>query len=216
MGMDHRNTTKVYIPMHPDHTVVRSSSGSERPIMPPLPSARAASPTRGRSLVVGLVLLGFAGAVAGIAYQRVQTGRCLGFYGAEVAHLVNTAPRVELLRLAPGGSPGRLVARDVRDVTLAKGLVHLRRGLVEDANFRWPESPPREPLGADAWDYALEFSDAAGGVVTTLVLDVDPAGGSLAVVGAPGRVALGRVGPGLATWIRATLEKPTTADTPGR
>ncbi|NDC64527.1 MAG: hypothetical protein EBZ59_11215 [Planctomycetia bacterium] len=99
-----------------------------------------------------------------------------------------------------------------RDVSGAAGLVHLRRGLVEDANFVWPESPPGEPLGADAWDYALEFSDAAGAVATTLVLDLDPAGGSLAVVGVPGRMALGRVAPGLSTWIRATLDKPPTID----
>ena len=199
--MDHRNTTKVYIPMHPDHTVVRSSSGSERPIMPPLPSARAASPTRGRSLVVGLVLLGFAGAVAGIAYQRLQTGRCLGFYGAEVAHLVNTAPRVELLRLAPGGSPGRLVARDVRDVTLAKGLVHLRRGLVEDANFDWQPAAQATRLPDAAWDLAFVFSDpAVPGRRAMLAIDLD-SGGSLAVVGRSGRVRLGRITSGLEKWI---------------
>jgi len=169
--------------------------------MPPHPHARAASPTRGRSLVVGLVLLGLAGAAAGIAYQRFQTRRCLWFYGPEVARLVNTAPRVELLRLAPGGSVGRLVAREVRDVTLAKGLVHLRRGLVEDANFDWQPAADAGRLPDEAWDLAFVFSDpgAAGGRAT-LVIDLD-GGGTLAVVGQPGRVRLGRIARGLQKWI---------------
>jgi len=169
--------------------------------MPPHPPARAASPSRGRSLVVGLVLLGLAGATARIAYQRLQTGRCLEFYGPEVARLVNTAPRVELLRLAPGGSPARLVAREVRDVTLARGLVHLRRGLVEDANFAWRERGTAGRLADDAWDLAFVFSDpGARGGRATLVIDLDD-GGSLAVVGRPGRVQLGRIAPGLKKWI---------------
>lgn len=181
------------------------------------PPRRQAEQTAGagRWLVLGLLALGFAAAVTGILFQRQQTRRCLAFYGPDAARRITAAPRVRLVVLEASGPRSVGAARSV-DVSGAAGLVHLRRGLVEDANFRWPESPPREPLGANAWDYALEFSDAAGGVVTTLVLDVDPAGGSLAVVGAPGRVALGRVGPGLATWIRATLEKPATADAPGR
>ena len=169
--------------------------------MPPHPPARAASPARGRSLVVGLVLLGLVGAVAGIAYQRLQTGRCLEFYGPEVARLVNAAPRVELLRLAPGGSPGRLVAREVRDVTLAKGLVHLRRGLVEDANFDWQPAADAGRLADEAWDLAFVFSEpGAPGGRATLVVDLDD-GGTLAVVGQPGRVRLGRIARGLQKWI---------------
>lgn len=169
----------------------------------------------GRWLVLGLLALGLAAAATGILFQRQQTRRCLAFYGPDAARRITAAPRVRLIVLEASGLRSVKAALS-RDVSGAAGLVHLRRGLVEDANFRWPESPPREPLGAAAWDYALEFSEAAGGTATTLALDVDPAGGSLAVVGAPGRVDLGRVGPGLATWIRATLEKPSTADAPGR
>jgi len=162
---------------------------------------RNASSIRGRSLVVGLVLLGLLGAAAGIAYQRLQTRRCLELYGPEVARLVNAAPRVELLRLGPGAVPGRLVALEVRDVTLAKGLVHLRRGLVEDANFDWQPAVDATRLPDDAWDLAFVFSDpAAAAGRATLVLDLDD-GGSLAVVGRPGRVRLGRISRGLQKWI---------------
>ena len=165
-------------------------------------SARAVSPTRGRAIVVGLVLLGLAAAAAGIAYQRLQTRRCLAFYGPEVARLVNAAPRVELVRLAPGDAAGRLVARDVRDVTLAKGLVHMRRGLVEDSNFEWREHGTAGRLPDEAWDLAIVFSDpAAPQVRATLVIDLDDSG-SLAVVGRPGRVRLGRIASGLETWVQ--------------
>lgn len=187
----------------------------DRSTRPPLRQATDQPAGAGRWLVLGLLALGLVAAVTGILFQRQQTRRCLAFYGPDAARRITAAPRVRLVVLEASG-PRSVRAGWSRDVSGAAGLVHLRRGLVEDANFRWTESPAREPLGAEAWDYALEFSDAAGGAATTLVLDVDPAGGSLAVVGAPGRAALGRVGPGLATWIRATLEKPSTADAPGR
>ncbi|NDC55082.1 MAG: hypothetical protein EBZ74_12650 [Planctomycetia bacterium] len=166
--------------------------------MPAVPPAVAASPVRGRSLVVGIVLLGLAAAATGIAYQRLQTRRCLAFYGPEVARLVVAAPRVELLVVAPGSAAGRLVAVDARDVSAARGLVHLRRGLVEDANFDWrPAAGGRLPEAA--WDAALVFTDPAG-ATATLVVDLDD-GGSLAVVGRPGRVGLGRIARGLRKWV---------------
>lgn len=157
---------------------------------------------RGRSLVVGLVLLGLAAAVTGIAYQRLQTRRCLDFYGPAAARLVASAPRVELLTLVPGGASGRLVATAVRDISAAKGLVHLRRGLVEDANFAWERAGDGRRLPESAWDHAFVFSDPAEPAArVTLVIDLDPQGGSLAVVGRPGRVGLGRIGRGLAKWV---------------
>lgn len=170
--------------------------------MSPPPHVCGDSPVRGRSLVVGLLLLGFAAAATGIAYQRMQTRRCLDFYGPEVARLVTAAPRVELLRLAPGRGAGRLVAGSARDVSTAKGLVHLRRGLVEDANFDWRQPPDSARLPDGAWDLAFVFSDPENPRGhTTLVIDLDDHGGSLAVVGRPGRVGLGRIARGLATWV---------------
>jgi len=164
----------------------------------------------GRWLVAGLMALGLAAAATGIWFQRHQTRRCLAFYGPEAARRITAAPVVELLRVRPGAGPGRLMAAERIDVSRAAGLVHLRRGLVEDANFAWPESPPTAALAVEAWDVALEFADPAG-TRTTLVIDLDGRAGSLAVVGNAGRVGLGRLGPGLETWIRSSLaaaEKP--------
>jgi len=152
--------------------------------------------------VAGLLLLGLAAAVTGVAYQRMQTKRCLEFYSPEVARLVTSAPRVELIRVRPGAESRRLVADAAQDISDAKGLVHLRRGLVEDANFDWQRSGDGQPLSAAAWDLAFVFSDPAfPDARASLIVDFDGAGGSLAVVGRPGRVALGRIAPGLKKWV---------------
>lgn len=176
---------------------------------PPTPSQAASAAgigtPRGTWLVAGLLLLGVAAAITGVWFQRHQTRRCLEFYGPAEARRITSAPAVELLLVQPGTGPGRLAAQTRIDVSKAPGLVHLRRGLVEDANFNWQAGggavPERLPL--ESWDVALVFSEPIGS--TTLVIDFDPSGGALAVVGQPGRVGLGRIGPGLEKWIRSTL-----------
>ena len=177
-------------------------------------SARAEGPSRGTWLVAALLLLGLAAAVTGIWFQWQQTRRCLDFYGPAAARRIAAAPTVELLLVQPGAEPGRLVARSRIDISKAPGLVHLRRGLVEDANFNWQGTDARasgagaggaapERLPLDAWDVALVFSEPLGR--TTLVIDLDPSRGSLAAVGQPGRIGLGRIGPGLEKWVRSTV-----------
>ena len=177
-------------------------------------SARAEGPSRGTWLVAALLLLGLAAAVTGIWFQWQQTRRCLDFYGPAAARRIAAAPTVELLLMQPGAEPGRLVARSRIDISKAPGLVHLRRGLVEDANFNWQGTDARAGGGGaggaatgrlpnESWDVALVFSEPLG--QTTLVIDLDPAGGSLAAVGQPGRIGLGRIGPGLEKWVRSTL-----------
>jgi len=153
-----------------------------------------------------LLLLGLAAAITGIWFQRHQTRRCLEFYGPAEARRIATAPTVELLLVQPGTGPGRVATHTRIDVSKAPGLVHLRRGLVEDANFNWKASDGVVPerLPSESWDVALVFSEPLGR--TTLVIDFDPSGGALAVVGQPGRIGLGRIGPGLEKWIRSTVD----------
>jgi len=202
--------------------------------MPKSPAATAAFPapdaaTAGRALVVGLVLLGLVAAIAAILFQRQQTRRCLEFYGADHARRIAAAPLVELLDLEPAARPGLVVAHGRRDISRAAGLVHLRRGLVEDANFVWGDAngaqaatagrapAPDGRLPTDAWDIALEFvepvTDGPGsaGRRTQLVFDLDPGGGAVAVVGRPGRIGLGRIGPGLRKWIRGLADEAASA-----
>ncbi|MFM7035748.1 MAG: hypothetical protein ACKOYJ_11315 [Planctomycetia bacterium] len=169
--------------------------------MPLAPSGTLFRP--GSILVVALILLGIASGGLAIGYQRAQTRRCLAFYGSEAARRVSKAPSVELMKVAPSDRPGRLIVTDRYDVTSAKGIVHLRRGLVEDAGFRWTADEPAVALPLESWDHALVFTDLDGSR-TTVVVNLDTHGGWLAVVGQGGRVALGRLGRGLSKWIEAT------------
>lgn len=156
----------------------------------------------GAPLVVGLLGLGAALAAFALVFQWRQTDGCLGFYGGRVARAISVAPCVEIWRLAAGDHPGQLVAMSRCDVSRAPGLVHLRRGLVEDANFDWrPPGPGRLP--SDEWDAAIAFRQEPGGQPTAiLALRFAPEGGALSVVGRPGRVGLGRLAGGLRDWVR--------------
>ena len=162
---------------------------------------RSAGNPRGIWLVTGLLVLGLAAAFTGVWFQREQTRRCLEFYGPTAARRIAAAPTVELLLVQPGTTPRRLEGHRRIDVSKAPGLVHLRRGLVEDANFNWQSrgggnaATVTEPLPIDAWDVAFVFTNPgpADAAVpsgdqgrTTLVIDLDSSGGSLAVVGQPG------------------------------
>jgi hypothetical protein len=121
-------------------------------------SARTVGTPRGSWLVAGLLLLGLAAAITGIWFQWQQTRRCLAFYGPAAARRIAASPAVELMLVQPGGQAGQLVAQTRIDVSKAAGLVHLRRGLVEDANFSWqtagarPVTAPESRLPAAAWD----------------------------------------------------------------
>ena len=166
----------------------------------------------GSLIVVAILLLGTVAALAAISYQRMQTRRCLNFYGTAAARRVAKAPRVELWRLTPTGRPGRLVATSRHDVSAAKGIVHLRRGLVEDAGFRWDDVGAAVRLPEESWNYALVFSDPTVDGRTIVVLDLEGNEGWLAVQGRPGRAALGRLGRGLAEWVAATVPSVGTQE----
>lgn len=163
-------------------------------------TAPRAAGVPGTSVVIFLLLL--AAGLGGFAvwFQRHQTRRCLDFLGPLAARRIQSAGRVELWTLAADGSVIRSVGR--RDVSRAAGLIHLRRGLVEDVNYRWAAGRgPSQPLPAGAWDAALAFADSDGRTVLAFDLDGD---GSMTVVGRPGRITLGPIGPGLRTWIGTT------------
>ncbi len=190
---------------------------SQRPLDPagPRQPSRGGPPT-GTTVVLGVILL--AATLAGFAvwFQWGQTRRCLGFFGPEITRQIQSAAGVELWFLEPGASGPVVVRR--QDVSRAAGLVHLRRGLIEDVNYRWPDGDgpaplSRAPLPPAAWDFALAFfTDVVAEApvaspsflpAAVVAIDLDEPG-SLTVVGRPGRVALGRLGPGLRRWVEAT------------
>jgi hypothetical protein len=172
--------------------------GSTRLAEPPLDAVAG-----GRGLVLGLLGLALALAVFAVWFQWRQTRRCLAFYGADAARAIQGAPRTELWKLAVDSASGRVVATEQRDISSARGLVHLRRGLVEDANFAWG-SGAAGPLAPGDWDEALAFySDPAKAPVAIVAFDLDGSGWAT-VVGRAGRAPLGRLRRGLRTWIDAT------------
>ena len=131
----------------------------------------------GKLVIVVIFGLALAAAVFAMWHRYSQTRRALDFWGSETAELVTRAPRVELLRLAPGtaesGADGgeslvvqgiALRVLDRRDVTAARGILNVRYALTIDRNYDW------QPATADCrvqWDYALRFVD--GPRHTTLV-----------------------------------------------
>ena len=172
-------------------------------------------------LVIGLLALGLLAAGIGVWFQWQQTRRCLAFYGTRATEQISKSPFVELWQLKPlfgGRHTGRLEAVLVEDITEAKGLVHLRRGLVEDANFQWVEgNTERAPLADAAWDLALVFFDSKQrneSERTVVVIDFgeNSQKANLTVVGRPGRVALGKMGKGLKTWVESTANGSVRTD----
>jgi hypothetical protein len=117
---------------------------------------------RGKYIVLAVLLLAVLLAVGNMAYQTWSARRAIAHWGHDAAQLILTAPRVDVLRLRSSSLP--LDAAATVDATHARGLLHVRRGLVNDALYAW-DSPPVNPT----WHYALRFRD--GDAECTLLLD---------------------------------------------
>lgn len=159
----------------------------------------------GARIVIGL--LGLAAALAAFAvwFQWNQTRRCLVLFGPDVAQRIQESARVEVWKLRVRGNGRGIEAVERTDVTSARGLVHLRRGLVEDANYSWTE-PPRAG-GADRWDVGLAFFDRGQeSPAAVLAFDLDDPDPAVTVVGRSGRVKLGRIAGGLRTWLASAAD----------
>ena len=172
-------------------------------------TSHSAAPAIGSRLVFGLVILGAALASFAIWFQWQQTRRCLDFYGSAVARRIQIAPRVELWEPRGGGDTSgeggepRPESALRFDISRARGLVHLRRGLVEDANFDWT----RRGATGGPWDAALAFydrpEDGEPAAVLAFHFGPGPGGGTLALVAGGEPVGLGRLEKGLRTWLAA-------------
>lgn len=135
----------------------------------------------GKYAILAVIFIGLAGAIGGWWYRSQLQRRAIALWGLEAAELMQQAPRVELLRLAP---PSDDVERDGEnwlsfgdtrlgivqriDVSHAPGLVHLRHSLISDQSYAWSA-----PLDAcqPHWPYALRFADDQRSA--TLLVDFD-------------------------------------------
>src|SRR5436305_4957905 len=127
--------------------------------------------SRGKLIVLGILLLAVALAVGNMVFQTYASGRAVSHWGADAARLILTASHVDILKLEPAGASSVANAEYVDafggrrfeivqeiDISQARGVLHLRRALVADNLYQWQprlETPPnwRE------WRYALRFRE---------------------------------------------------------
>jgi hypothetical protein len=106
----------------------------------------------GTLLVAGIFVVALLAAGASWWFRFAATHRAVQFWGPEAAGLIRDAPVVELIVRADD----TLLITDNRDISHARGLVHLRNALLEDHSFAWP---PRDDVPDANWEWALAFSD---------------------------------------------------------
>jgi hypothetical protein len=162
-------------------------------------------PNRGAILVIALAATGLVAASVAVWYQHRQTRRALALWGAAAAQRIERAPVVELVELDDGGRTTirTFDAEAAIDISQARGLLHFRRSLLQDANFDW-DSANETALSASDWDFAVRFSDGEASVVVLF----DLGRGVVANHAAPGKVAVvtERTSKGLGRFFRESLD----------
>lgn len=128
---------------------------------------------RGKLAVISMLGIALAAAVFAWWWNYQRGYQSLEFYGSETARLIRTAKRVELLELnpqdlstdpAPTSPPPESLLIDGRhyfiahrvDISHAKGLLHARSALLDDASYAW-QSPASNR--APSFSHAVQFSD---------------------------------------------------------
>jgi hypothetical protein len=122
---------------------------------------------RGKLVILTFITLAaFAGGVT-IVYHRDRSARPLALWGPAVSGLILRAPKVYAFRIGPadpeqpGVEPLAMSGRswrivDRRPIDGARGLLNIRRALLDDSTFDWTEPVDAcEPV----WTHGLEFAD---------------------------------------------------------
>ncbi|MFO0790670.1 MAG: hypothetical protein U0805_14535 [Pirellulales bacterium] len=118
--------------------------------MPPTAASRDAATTpqnagiSGKWIIIGVMAVALIGAGTSWWFRYYTTHRTAQFWGPEAATLIRDAPTV--------WSHDDLN----RDISSAKGLVHLRNALLEDRSFKWPAVPIEDDV---QWTHGLGFRD---------------------------------------------------------
>jgi len=132
----------------------------------------------GKLVIVGILTVALAAAAASWWFRYAATHRAAEFWGPQTTRLIRDAPTVELFQLTPpaklppssSGAAAFLERASARDLSNARGLIHLRNALLEDRSYRWPPQPMRP---SDEWQWALRFGDRSSGGQTTLWFSSD-------------------------------------------
>jgi hypothetical protein len=139
----------------------------------------ADSNVSGKLLIIGIVIVAVASAAISWWFRYNATHRAADFWGPETARLIRDAPVVQVFNSSTpvalpsndtAGVSGFINSADTRDVSNARGLVHLRTALLEDHNFDWPPSPMSPDI---EWKQGLIFRNEGGGNVAILLFSPD-------------------------------------------
>lgn len=126
---------------------------------------------QGKHVILFIFATALAAAVFAWTFQYQRGRRILQLWGAENARLIRVeAERINLIVLEPAGaageeSGGRTIEIDGaphavlqrRDIADARGIIHARQALIEDASFDWEKQ--RGDCKAN-WQYAIQFQQA--------------------------------------------------------
>lgn len=144
----------------------------------------------GKLVICAMVAVGLLAAAFSVWYHYQGAHRSADFWGTPTAQLIVEAPEVRALRLDAAPRPrldeegmpleppdepavefgnGFWTVLGDHDASQARGLVNVRRALVQDASFNWRGRPPGDPN----WLYGLEFND--GRLWATVLFDFDSA-----------------------------------------
>ena len=102
---------------------------------------------RGKLAVLTMFAVALAAATFAWWWNYSRGQRALEFYGPKAAHLIRTAPKVELLVLGTAESsaieplPEFGPVSQIVDISRAPGLVHARTALLDDASYDWNAFP---------------------------------------------------------------------------
>jgi hypothetical protein len=145
----------------------------------PPPPAKATTPDLGGKIVViGVFVVALAAASFALWWNINRARRSLEFWGKDAVRLIQHGKAVELLELQPAETPANsladqpstaenpaaeiryqdrpLVVKRRLDLSQARGLVHARHALTDDASFVWDDAVNASQPAT--WDYAIRFS----------------------------------------------------------
>jgi hypothetical protein len=133
--------------------------------------------SRGTFAILLMVVVAF-GLSTFAAWYRYQAGdAALRYWGKDAALRIRSAPKVKLMMIEQDATASKPIEihdttyqiTQVIDISSARGLIHARHALLEDASLDELAVPPSP---APDWDRVIEFT-AVDGETTAIAIDLE-------------------------------------------